>query len=178
MILNKKLNKQFKTILSSSESALAILKEEAEKIDERYKKLAELEKAEIAEQIKSLTSQVEMCKSFLSPAETAEPEPECPVPTEETEEPSAPAASLFPDKPVVEEAIPGTVLNEEGEVVAVEEPEDEGPEFDGAGFTDADNYAVPEGFVAEGDSSAETEEEPTDSEESEWPSDFPDDWND
>lgn len=170
MIVNKKLNKQFKTILSSSESALVILKEEAEKIDERYKKLAELEKAEIAEQIKSLTSQIEMCKSALKM------EPECPVPAEETAEVTAPADTLFPiDEPSEQEEDSKKEFETEGwtgaEGVAVaEETEDEGPTFDGAGFTEADNEV-------EGDDSADTEEESSDSEESEWPSDFPDDWN-
>lgn len=177
MIVNKKLNKQFKTILASSESALVILQEEAEKIDERFKKLAELEKAEFAEQIKSLTSQIEMCKSFLNPTGTYDPEPECPVPSEETAEGAAPADTLFPiDEHSEQEEdskkefdAEGWTETEENSVDAKEE-EDEGPEFDGAGFTDADNYV-------EGDGSAETEEESPDSEESEWPSDFPDDWN-
>lgn len=116
MINNKKLTKQFKSILSASETAKSILEAEAGKIDEKYKALAEKEKADIASQIKILETQISTYKALL-PAEDDEPEVDGagftaednePVDTaaKPAEEPAAPADSLFsaPTEPAVDDS--------------------------------------------------------------------------
>lgn len=65
-ITNKKLLKNFKSILSSSVSAKEILTSELEKIDEKYRKLAEAEKSDIAEQMAILDDQIKLYSALLT----------------------------------------------------------------------------------------------------------------
>ena len=124
-ITNKKLLKNFKSILSSSVAAKEIVASEIEKVDEKYRKLAEAEKSDLTEQMKVLDDQIKLYSSLVQGNEPEQQE----IPAEEKV-----VDTVFPEN------------NAE---------EDEGPETDGAGFTEADNVA-PE---AEAEEAAEDTED-------------------
>lgn len=117
MIENKKFAKQLKTIISSSEEAKKIAEAELQKIDEKYKALAEQEKRSIRQQIDMLD------KVISSFAQTNEVEPvveETPV-APEAEAPAEIVDTLFPENNEQEST-------ESEESAPVEEPVAEMPE--------------------------------------------------
>ena len=117
MIENKKFAKQLKTIISSSEEAKKIAEAELQKIDEKYKALAEQEKRSIRQQIDMLD------KIISSFAQTNEVEPvveETPV-APEAEAPAEIVDTLFPENNEQEST-------ESEESAPVEEPVTEMPE--------------------------------------------------
>lgn len=117
MIENKKFAKQLKTIISSSEEAKKIAEAELQKIDEKYKALAEQEKRSIRQQIDMLD------KVISSFAQTNEAEPvveEAPV-APEAEAPAEIVDTLFPENNEQEST-------ESEESAPVEEPVTEMPE--------------------------------------------------
>lgn len=117
MIENKKFAKQLKTIISSSEEAKKIAEAELQKIDEKYKALAEQEKRSIRQQIDMLD------KVISSFAQTNEAEPvveEAPV-APEAETPAEIVDTLFPENNEQESTEPE-------ESAPVEEPVTEMPE--------------------------------------------------
>ena len=117
MIENKKFAKQLKTIISSSEEAKKIAEAELQKIDEKYKALAEQEKRSIRQQIDMLD------KVISSFAQTNEAEPvveETPV-APEAEAPAEIVDTLFPENNEQEST-------ESEEFAPAEEPVAEMPE--------------------------------------------------
>lgn len=117
MIENKKFAKQLKTIISSSEEAKKIAEAELQKIDEKYKALAEQEKRSIRQQIDMLDNVI---SSF---AQTNEAEPvveEAPV-APEAEAPAEIVDTLFPENNEQEST-------ESEESASAEEPVAEMPE--------------------------------------------------
>lgn len=117
MIENKKFAKQLKTIISSSEEAKKIAEAELQKIDEKYKALAEQEKRSIRQQIDMLD------KVISSFAQTNEVEPvveETPV-APEAETPAEIVDTLFPENNEQEST-------ESEEFAPAEEPVAEMPE--------------------------------------------------
>ncbi len=117
MIENKKFAKQLKAIISSSEEAKKIAEAELQKIDEKYKALAEQEKRSIRQQIDMLD------KVISSFAQTNEAEPvveEAPI-TPEAETPAEIVDTLFPENNEQEST-------ESEESAPVEEPVAEMPE--------------------------------------------------
>lgn len=118
MIENKKFAKQLKTIISSSEEAKKIAEAELQKIDEKYKALAEQEKRSIRQQIDMLD------KVISSFAQTNEAEPvveEAPV-APEADTPAEIVDTLFPENNEEESS------ESKEESAPVEEPVTEMPE--------------------------------------------------
>ena len=73
---NKKLIKNFKDILASSQNAKSLINGEIEKVDAKYAALAKKEKQEFVDQIKALDIQIEMCNNFLKNVDASAPEKE------------------------------------------------------------------------------------------------------
>ena len=148
-ITNKKLIKNFKNILSSSISAKDIVKSEIDKVDEKYRKLAEQEKVDLNKQLETLDAQIAIYSSLLK--DEAVDTAEAPVEEEKVVD------TVFPENNAEEE------VEEEQATEPVEEPKD-ATVSDGSG-----DIAWPEDEAAE----EETTEEET--EEDEWP-DEPQEW--
>jgi len=75
VVTNKKLLKNFKNILSSSIAAKEIVQTEIDKVDEKYRKLAEAEKSDLTEQLKTLDDQIALYSTLVgddTPKETEE----------------------------------------------------------------------------------------------------------
>ena len=64
---NKKLIKEFNNMLASSEKARKLVQSEIEKVDEKYRKLAEEEKKELNATADMLDSQIKYYKTILTP---------------------------------------------------------------------------------------------------------------
>ena len=153
-ITNKKLIKNFKNILSSSIAAKEIVQAEIDKVDEKYRKLAEAEKVELNRQMTALNIQIENYSALVG---------------ESTEETEATAT---------EEKVTDTIFPENNEVDAVDESEKtSAPEDDEDNiFKDAlevEDAAEVEASQEEED--LEVAEEAVAQEEDEWP-DVPQEW--
>lgn len=147
-ITNKKLLKNFKTILASSISAKEIVASEIEKVDEKYRKLAEAEKADLDAQLKALDAQIANFQGILgSDSETVE------------------------ETPVTEEKVVDTVFPENN--VEDEETEEVTPEEESEGSSEEGDIVWPEDEAEEQEETAEPEGETA--VEDEWPSE-PQEW--
>jgi len=159
-ITNKKLLKNFKNILSSSLSAKEIIKSEIDKVDEKYRKLAEAEKHGLNEQMAVLDEQIKLYSTFLK-------DEEIPVvdnaPAEEEEKV---VDTLYEDNNDEEE---GTSEKVE-ETVDESQPVDELPE----GALDDPNRIIDEWPEDAVESEEETEEKSEDNDD-EWPTE-PQEW--
>lgn len=99
MANNTKLVKSLKAAYDANSEALKSVSAEIEKIDEKYRQLAEKEKKSLSKTVDILTKQVEQYKTLLSQFEEPEAdkvedniypennEPECPEATEEATRP-------------------------------------------------------------------------------------------
>ena len=147
-ITNKKLLKNFKTILASSISAKEIVTSEIEKVDEKYRKLAESEKADLNAQLKALDAQIANFQSILGSDSEA---------VEET--------------PVTEEKVVDTVFPENN--VEEEETEEVTPEEESESSSEEGDIVCRHVLAGEQEETAEPEGETA--EEDEWP-DEPQEW--
>lgn len=86
IITNKKLAKEIKSIFESSDKAKKLALLELDKIDAKYKALAEKEKKSLNDTIKFLDSQLALYGPMLSGTEQTEEEPEQDEPVAEEEE--------------------------------------------------------------------------------------------
>ena len=113
MIDNKKFLKEISNIIASAEKAKKVVLAEMDKVDEKYRKLADEEKKNLNEILANLNSQIKLY---------------APIVNQETAEAVVADTAVEEEEKVVDTVFPEN--NEE---------EDEAPEFDGAGFTEADN---------------------------------------
>ena len=106
--------------VTRAKEMIASIKKDIKGIDAKYKKIAELEKQALVSACAAYQTIIDFWDKFDS----------APLPTEEkkTEIPSA------------EEQVVDTIFPDNNEEDTTEVTEDPGPEVDGAGFTDADNY--------------------------------------
>lgn len=118
-ITNKKLLKSYKSILSSSLCAKELVTLEMEKVDEKYRKLAEAEKADLSNMLEMLDSQISLYSSFLADDAPTQEEPNTAAAPEEPEaEPEKVVDTIYEennaedDAPVVEETVSETVEND------------------------------------------------------------------
>ena len=136
---NKKLIKNFREILAASINAKGLINAEIDKVDAKYKALADKEKAEFNKQLKALESQIEMCNCFLKGADCSAPEKEeAETVVEEVveepvkEEPEVVVDTIFEDNNSVDEDIeemedmPATEEIPVEEEISSEEPPAEG----------------------------------------------------
>lgn len=156
-MMNKKFMKEIKSIFVSSEKAKKLALAELDKIDAKYKALAEKEKAELNNVVKNLDAMLDMYRPLIESSD----EPVIDSAVDDT--------LPFSDDDVVEEQ---EVAEESAETVAeepvieAEVPAEQEPEFDGAGFTAEDNKE-PETIAEEqleGESEESEEEEDEDDE--------------
>lgn len=112
MIDNKKFLKEISNILASAEKAKKVVLAEMDKVDEKYRKLADEEKKSLNEILANLNAQMKLYGPMVNQEAAVETTPE-------------PAIEE-------EEKVVDTVFPENNE---------EEPEFDGAGFTEEDNTA-------------------------------------
>ena len=150
-ITNKKLLKNFKTILASSISAKEILTSELDKIDEKYRKLAEAEKSDITEQMAILDDQIKLYSAFL---------------TDTTQENAAEEATSVEEDVVVDTVFPENNVEEE-------ETEEATPEGESEGSSEEGDIVWPEDEAEEQEETAEPEGETA--EDDGWPSE-PQEW--
>lgn len=156
-MMNKKFMKEIKSIFVSSEKAKKLALAELDKIDAKYKALAEKEKAELNNVVKNLDAMLDMYRPLIESSDE-------PV-IDSTVDDTLP----FSDDDVVEEqevAEEPTETVAEEPVIEAEVPAEQEPEFDGAGFTAEDNNE-PE-MVAEEQSVEESEDEQSEDEDDEW----------
>lgn len=151
-MMNKKFMKEIKSIFVSSEKAKKLAIAELDKIDAKYKALAEKEKAELNNVVKNLDAMLDMYRPMIESS----------------------------DEPVIDSAVDDTlpfsdddVVEEQGvteePVIEAEVPTEQEPEFDGAGFTAEDNKE-PETVAEEqpAEESDEPEREQSEDEDDEW----------
>lgn len=150
-IENKKLAKEFKNIVASSEKAKKVIVSELDKIDAKYKALAEKEKAELNDALKNLETMIAAYAPMLESEPASDEVVDDALPFDETVE------------DVVDEA--------EAEAEVVEAEKEDEPEVDGAGFTEEDNVKPEE----ELEDLPEDEEEKSEDSDDEWGS-FPKEW--
>lgn len=105
-ITNKKLLKSYKDILSASINAKSLVNAEIEKVDAKYRALAEKEKTDLNKQLKTLDTQIDLYTSMLND--------DAPVEEKVVEA-------------VEEPAVVDTIFPENNEPDAVEEPEEDMP---------------------------------------------------
>ena len=105
-ITNKKLLKSYKDILSASINAKSLVNAEIEKVDAKYRALAEKEKTDLNKQLKTLDTQIDLYTSMLND--------DAPVEEKVVEA-------------VEEPIVVDTIFPENNEPDAVEEPEEDMP---------------------------------------------------
>lgn len=167
-LTNKKLIKSYKAILTSSLNAKSILESEVQKVDEKYKLLAEQEKKDISEQLKALDAQIDMYNKLIG-------EPECPVDSEDTVDTSVEEAPVVEDK-VVDTLFPENNQTDEEAKDESEkdvDTEEDLPKSDVEEVAAADDWETPTEAEAQEDTVEEETTEPVDTEE--WP-DMPEEW--
>lgn len=206
--------KKVTAIITDLEKQIGKNKTKMDQIDEEYRQKAIEKKASLSQETETLTEEVNYWKSTITTRyglslddtviESLAPAESTPAVPEDlfTQVVSEAAASTEP----VEDEISEQELDSKREFEAAgwsnaeesETVEDEGPEFDGAGFTDADNYPPEE--VEEDNDEEEEEMEEDDEEEnddddeyvddeqdeaeiedptdSDWSDDFPEEWKD
>ncbi len=158
-ITNKKLLKNFKSILSSSVAAKEIVASEIEKVDEKYRKLAEAEKSDLTEQMKVLDDQIKLYSSLVQGNEPEQQE----APAEEKV-----VDTVFPENNAEEDE----VAEEDTAIVEAEEETEETSE------DTEDVHHNGEGDIVWPEDDEETEEEPDEDAEEEgdgWPEE-PQEW--
>ena len=159
-MMNKKFMKEIKSIFVSSEKAKKLALAELDKIDAKYKALAEKEKAELNNVVKNLDAMLDMYRPLIESSD----EPVIDSAVDDT--------LPFSDDDVVEEPEvteePVEAAAEEP-VIEAEVPAEQEPEFDGAGFTAEDNKE-PETVAEEQpvEESEESEEVQNEDEDDEW----------
>lgn len=174
---NKKFISELKNIIASTDKAKKVALAEIDKIDAKYKALAEKEKASLSKTVKLLESQLSMYNDMIkTDDESAEPEETTPN-----------AAEQIPEK---EQLIEDTVFPENNETVfdteessaddtqktettddvedteSVEWPDDTSTE---------DTVAPSEPETNDSENTEESEDESEDKSEDEWP-EFPEEW--
>ena len=148
-IENKKLAKEFKNIVASSEKAKKVIVSELDKIDAKYKALAEKEKAELNEALKNLEAMIAAYAPMLESESVSDEAVDDALPFDETVEDT----------------------NDEAKVEEAESEKEDEPEVDGAGFTEEDNVKSEE----ELEDLPESDEEKSEDSDDEWGS-FPKEW--
>ena len=159
-ITNKKLLKNFKSILSSSIAAKEIVASEIEKVDEKYRKLAEAEKSDLTEQMKVLDDQIKLYSSLVQGNEPEQQE----TPTEEMV-----VDTVFPENNAEEDEVAeeSTATVEAGE----EEAEDASEDAEDVHHNDEGDIVWPE----DTDAAEEESDEDADEDGDGWPEE-PQEW--
>lgn len=153
IITNKKLAKEIKSIFESSDKAKKLALLELDKIDAKYKALAEKEKKSLNDTIKFLDSQLALYGPMLSDTEQTEEEPEQEESVVEEEEK---VVDLFAEQESEEaEETEEEAEEEPAEEVVSEEPEEASPASDvdvesvfgpsnGSSATTGDDWSEPQ----------------------------------
>lgn len=171
-ITNKKLVKEIKNIISASDSARKLAVAEIDKIDAKYKALAEKEKKSLNDTINFLNAQIERYRTLMSNEEGGVQEEETPK-----EEPAENTASE--EESVVDALFPDSL--DESVKEETEEPE-ESPEVKNDNSSDILWPEEMEGKVDGAPEWPEDEEEEAESDGTEatdgddWPEE-PEEWN-
>lgn len=98
-MLDKKITKEISNLLTSSDKARKAISAEIDKIDAKYKALAEKEKSKLSKMLKSIEEQMESYKTLLGLGDEVEPEAETEEP-EIVEEEEKVVDNLFPENNV------------------------------------------------------------------------------
>lgn len=168
--MDKKITKEISNLLTSSDKARKAISTEIDKIDAKYRALAEKEKSKLSKMLKSIEEQMESYKTLLNLGDEVEPDEAEPTAVEEEDEKVI--DTIFPEnneEPVIEE-VDKQVVEEEvtDDPVVVEEAVDE---------TDKKSDEATE--TVETVETAENAEWPfdngNDKEEDGWP-EFPEEW--
>ena len=158
-----------KEMISSYKDDIDAIKKEMKGIDEKYKKLAEQEKEELSATKDAYDTQLEFWKSRLNVLKNGD--------DNMVEESAAAIEETVEETPseIIEEKIVDTIFPENNEGETGDVPQDQGPEFDGAGFTDADNYVGEKDLGDWLESNQDSQEENKADETNDWP-DAPQEW--
>ena len=152
IITNKKLAKEIKSIFESSDKAKKLALLELDKIDAKYKALAEKEKKSLNDTIKFLDSQLALYGPMLSGTEQTEEEPEQEESVVEEEEK---VVDLFAEQESEETEETEEAEEESTEEEVPEEPEEASPSSDvdvesvfgpsnGSSATTGDDWSEPQ----------------------------------
>lgn len=164
----EKLAKEFEKIRASLTKSKKLILSDIEKIDEKYRRLAQEEKKNLTESLGILNEQLKYYDKMLGNKAEVEETADSPDTQEEPEEPAI-EDTIFPENNEQEEETVNSdevIPEEEPESIVEEEESEAEPEK-----KDDLNDIWPEENTEE-----KPEEEKKDSEEDEWP-DFPQEWN-
>lgn len=127
-MLDKKITKEISNLLTSSDKARKAISAEIDKIDAKYKALAEKEKSKLSKMLKSIEEQMESYKTLLGLGDEVEPEAETVEPDTADEEEKV-VDNLFPENNI-EKAVDELIVENDTTVVeeAVKAESDNKPE--------------------------------------------------
>lgn len=168
-MLDKKITKEISNLLTSSDKARKAISAEIDKIDAKYRALAEKEKSKLTKMLKSIEEQMESYKTLLGIGDEVEPEAETVEPEIVDEEEEKVVDNLFPENNI-EKALDEFVVENEPEIVEEAVVEEKVVIADNTGET-ADEWPVADEPV--GEPVEDSEEDKSD--EDEWPA-FPEEW--
>lgn len=119
---NKKLIKEINTIIASSAKAMELTRQEIEKVDAKYRALAEKEKADLEKLLKMQEGQISAYKAMVGITDEPAPEPEQPESAE-----GKVTDTIFPENNEPEDAVEETPeakeQKQESEPEQAEEPD-------------------------------------------------------
>ena len=166
-MLDKKITKEISNLLTSSDKARKAISAEIDKIDAKYRALAEKEKSKLAKMLKSIEEQMESYKTLLGLGDEVEPDETESTAVEEEEEKVV--DNLFPENNI-EKALDEFVVENEPEIVEDAVVKEKVVITDNAGET-VEEWPVTDEPV--GEPVEDSEEDKSD--EDEWPA-FPEEW--
>lgn len=161
---SKKLNIELKNIIASNEKVKKVALAEIEKIDAKYKALAEKEKATLTRVIKSLDNQLTFYRDLLA-VDKEEESSDTDTPDDSSVEQSQ------PEQKEEESAIVDTIFVENNDTIADSDSDAETV----AKSTNDDNSSDLEWPSETNEDAAPAEESKSESKEDEWP-EFPEEW--
>lgn len=178
---NKKFINELKNIITSTDKAKKVALAEIDKIDAKYKALAEKEKASLSKTIKLLESQLTMYNDMIKADNDSVETEETVASAEQVSEKEATIEdTVFPENnetvfDIEVKATEKDVQSESTETVDVEDSED----TDSVEWPDdtvsEDTAAPSEPTADESDNTTESEDESEQKSEDEWP-EFPEEW--
>lgn len=160
---NSKFLKEIKTLIASTNKALSIAKSEIDKVDAKYKALAEQEKKGLATTVKMLEAQLD-AYSKLTADETVD------TTTEEKEE--TVVDTIYPENTEVSTDSTNVTITEDD---TEDLPEDFSSETTDAATEETTEEVFDDDTVSEAEELADAEAEANASAEDEWP-EFPTEW--
>jgi len=162
-MLDKKITKEISNLLTSSDKARKAISVEIDKIDAKYRALAEKEKSKLSKMIKSIEEQMESYKTLLGLGDEVESEVEIVEPDTVEEEEEKVVDTIFPEN----NEDPFAVAEVTEEQLIEEEPVAEETVV-------AENANEVFGEWPSEDTGSDAEEDKSD-DENEWPA-FPEEW--